>query len=52
MATIAEDPELIAQFRKLALKPNPSSPEELAKTLRSDNDQYAALIKKLNMKAE
>lgn len=52
MAKIAEEPELIAQFRKLALKPNPSSPEQLAKTLRSDNDQYAALIKKLNMKAE
>ncbi len=52
MAKIAEEPDLIAQFRKLALKPNPSSPDQLAKTLRSDNDQYAALVKKLNMKPE
>jgi len=52
MATIAKEPDLIAQFRKLALRPNPSSPEELAKTMRSDYDQYAALVKKLNMKPE
>ncbi len=52
MAKIAEDQDLVAQFRKLALKPNPSSPEQLSKTLRSDFDQYTALIKKLDMKAE
>ncbi|MGE0224718.1 MAG: Bug family tripartite tricarboxylate transporter substrate binding protein [Acetobacteraceae bacterium] len=52
MGKIAQEPDLIAQFRKLALRPNPSSPEELAKTMRSDYDQYAALVKKLNMKPE
>jgi len=52
MGKIALEPDLIAQFRKLALRPNPSSPDQLGKTMRADYDQYAALIKKLNMKAE
>lgn len=52
MARIAMEPDLIAQFRKLALKPNPSSPEQLAKTLRADYDLYGTMVKKLNMRME
>lgn len=52
MAKIAVEPDLIAQFRKLALKPNPGTPAELAKATKADYDLYGALVKKLNMRME
>jgi len=52
MNKIALEPDLIAQFRKLALKPNPGSPDELGKATKSDYDLYGALVRKLNMRME
>jgi len=52
MAKIAVEPDLIAQFRKLALKPNPSNPEGLAKATRHDFDLYGGLVKQLNLRME
>jgi tripartite-type tricarboxylate transporter receptor subunit TctC len=49
---IARDPELVTQFQKLALRPNPSSPEELAKTTRHDYEMYGKLARELDLKME
>jgi len=52
MNKVAAEPDLIAQFRKMALKPNVSSPEELAKATRADYDLYGKLVRQLNMRME
>lgn len=52
MNKIALEPELIAQYRKLALRPNPGTPEELAQQTRSDYDVYGNLVRKLNMRMD
>jgi len=49
---IAREPDLQAQFLKLALRPNVSSPEDLAKSTRQDFDLYAKLVKELDLKME
>lgn len=49
---VAADKELNAQFLKLALRPNPSSPEELAESTRKDHAYYGKLIRDLNLKME
>jgi tripartite-type tricarboxylate transporter receptor subunit TctC len=49
---IAMEPDLIAQFRKLALKPNAGTPAELAAATRGDYDLYGALVRKLDMRME
>jgi tripartite-type tricarboxylate transporter receptor subunit TctC len=52
MAKIAKDPELKANFLKLALAPYPGSPEYLAQALRKDYDRFGKLIKDLNLKMD
>jgi tripartite-type tricarboxylate transporter receptor subunit TctC len=52
MAKIAKDPELKANFLKLALAPYPGSPEYLAQALRKDYDRFGKLIKELNLKMD
>lgn len=49
---IARDPDLQAQFLKLALRPNPSSPEELAQTMRADYDLYGKLVRDLDLRMD
>jgi len=49
---VAADKDLNAQFLKLALRPNPSSPEELAESTRADHAYYGKLIRELNLKME
>ena len=48
----AEEPDLVAQFRKLALKPNVSSPEGLAQATKADYDRYGVLVRKLDMRMD
>ncbi len=52
MGKVAMEPDLIAQFRRLALKPNPGTPEELAKATRADYDLYGKLVRQLNMRMD
>ena len=49
---IAREPDLRAHLVKMALAPNPGTPEELAATLRADFDRYGKLVKQLNLKME
>jgi tripartite-type tricarboxylate transporter receptor subunit TctC len=52
MNKIAREPDLVAQFQKLALRPNPSSPEDLAKSMRHDYELYGKLVRELGLKME
>jgi tripartite-type tricarboxylate transporter receptor subunit TctC len=52
MAKVARDPELKANFLKLALTPYPGTPEELGAALRKDYDRFAKLIKDLNLRMD
>ena len=52
IARIAGEADLVAQFRRLALRPNPGTPEQLAKTHRSDHERYGAVVKRLNLRVE
>jgi tripartite-type tricarboxylate transporter receptor subunit TctC len=52
LAKIAVDPELKANFLKLALTPNPGTPEQLATLIKSDHERYGKLTAQLKMKQE
>ncbi len=52
MARIAVEPDLVDRFRKLALKPNPGTPDELATATRADHEVYGTLVRKLNMRMD
>ncbi len=52
MNKIARDPELGPQLRKLALAPNPGTPEELKSLLTADYERYGKLIRKLNIRID
>lgn len=52
MNKIAKEPDLIAQFLKLALRPNPGTPAELAASTRQDYDLYGKLVRDLNMRMD
>jgi len=52
MNKVAREPDLAAQFLKLALRPNPGTPAELAASTRHDYDLYGKLVKDLNMRVE
>ena len=52
MNKIAREPDLVAQFLKLALRPNPGTPAELAQSTRQDYDIYGKLVRDLNLKIE
>lgn len=49
---VALDPDLAPYLLKLALRPNPGTPEQLAKVVRSDFDRYGKLIREQNLRAE
>lgn len=49
---IAREPEIQAQFLKLALRANAGTPEELAALLRKDYDRYAKMVKQLNLRMD
>ena len=49
---IAKDPDLVAQFLKLALSPVAGTPEELAALIKSDYERYGKLTAELKLKAE
>lgn len=52
IAKQAQDPELIAFHRKVALSPAPSSPKELGEALRSDHARFGKIIRDYGIKAE
>lgn len=52
IAKAAQDPELIAFHRKVALSPAPSSPEELGRALKLDHERFGKIIKDYGIKAE
>ena len=49
---IAREPEIKEQLFKVAITPNPGSPEELAAWTKRDFDRFGELIRKANIKAE
>ncbi|MSP00439.1 MAG: tripartite tricarboxylate transporter substrate binding protein [Acetobacteraceae bacterium] len=49
---VAREPDLRAHLAKMALAPNPGTPEELTATLRSDFERYGKLVKQLNLRME
>jgi len=52
MNKIAKQEDLIAQFRKLALTPNPGTPQQLAELTRKDYEKYGVLVKKIGLRME
>ena len=52
MNKVARQEDLREIFLKLALRPNPGSPEEHAAITRKDYDRYGALVKKLNLRMD
>ena len=52
MNKIARDPELKTAFQKLALSPNPGTPEEMAALIKSDYERYGKLTSELKLKLE
>jgi tripartite-type tricarboxylate transporter receptor subunit TctC len=46
------DPALIATLRKLGSEPTPTSPEEFAKIIARDREQWGRVIKERNIKPE
>lgn len=49
---IARDPELKANFLKLALTPVPGTPEELAALVRTDHARYKKMIEELKLRMD
>ena len=49
---VSRDPELQAQLRKLALRPNISSPDLLAEVTRKDNALYGTLVRKIDLRMD
>ena len=52
MNKIARQEDLREQFLKLALTPNPGTPEELAAATRKDFDGYGVLVRKIGLRME
>lgn len=52
MNKVALQADLREQFLKLALTPNPGTPEALAALTRKDYDSYGTLVRKLNLRME
>ena len=52
MNKIALEPDLVAQFRKIALRPNPSTPAGLAAAMKQDYDLYGKQVRALNLRME
>lgn len=52
MNKVARQDDLREFFLKLALTPNPGTPEALAELTRKDFDRYGVLVKKLNLRME
>ena len=49
---MTRDADKLEQFLKLALSPNPGTPEELAILTRKDFDKYGALVRKIGLRME
>jgi len=49
---VAMQEDLREQFLKLALTPNPGTPEQLAALTKKDFDKYGTLVRKLNLRME
>jgi tripartite-type tricarboxylate transporter receptor subunit TctC len=49
---IAQDPEVIAFHRKVALSPAATTPEELGKGLKSDHERFGKIIRDYGIKVE
>ncbi len=49
---IAALPEIAAQFRALALRPESGPPEALAALLKADYERYGKLVKELNLRLD
>ena len=47
-----ERPAIAAQLRKLGLDPSPSTPEEAARFMRSENEKWGNLIRKIGLTGE
>ena len=52
MNRIAQLPEVRAQFRSVALRPVPGTPEDLAALLRKDYDSHGQLVRTLNLRLD
>jgi len=52
MAKIGKNPEVQAQLLKLAIRPFPSTPEQLAATMRRDYDRYGKLMREFNLRMD
>lgn len=52
MNKIALEPDLVAQFRKIALRPNPGTPAGLATAMKQDYDLYGKQVRALNLRME
>jgi len=52
MAKIGKNPDVQAQLLKLAIRPFPSTPEQLAATMRRDYDRYGKLMREFNLRMD
>lgn len=52
MNKIAREPELVPFFLKLALSPNPGTPEDLAALMKSDFERYGKIVTQLKLKVD
>jgi tripartite-type tricarboxylate transporter receptor subunit TctC len=52
MNKVASEPEMKPFLLRFALRPNVSTPAQMADLLQKDYDRYGKLIKQINMKAE
>ena len=52
MNKVAREPDMRPLLLRAALRPNPGTPEQMAKLMRADYDRYGKLIKDINMKPE
>ena len=52
LAKIARDPELKANFQKLALSPHPGTPEEMTALIKNDYERYGKLTSQLKLKVD
>jgi tripartite-type tricarboxylate transporter receptor subunit TctC len=52
MAKIGKNPDVQAQLLKLAIRPYPSTPEQLAAVMRRDYDRYGKLMREFNLRMD
>jgi len=52
MNKVARQPDMRPLLLRAALRPNPGTPEQMARLMRADYDRYGKLIKDINMKPE